>query len=347
MPRAMSPAAPSPEPTLESLRPSSVRTNDSAFADSAISMGSNTPKQLDDEHLELRSPTSPKLSLSERLTQLAAAAWAAEQDSYLDDRTKEKVLRATATIEACLDEGEQEDQEEYPSQQELQASKQQRELEQAQLAYVHEQLAATVASMRMRQQEQRHINELAILNLDDVASTCAAQEQTIASLQEEVEQLRIDNQKHQRDSDGFQSHAIQLTLELEQKDLALQAMSSAVAGLDGWIQTSLDPEQPTTRRVRATSGRGRFRTHYYVDVPVEGGSVPGHDEVRDGITAWVRGFRDMEDAMNTHTGAQPFVQSHPQASNSRFASTLDPETVDWRDGEEWGEFQTVSSSRFD
>lgn len=308
-------------------------------------MGSNTPKQLDDEQPELRSPSSPKSSLSERLTQLAAAAWAAEQDGDLDDITKEKILRATTAIELCFDEREDEVYD-FPGRQEFEATMQARQREQAELVFVHEQLAATVASMRLRQQERRHINDLAVRKLEGVASTCATQEQTIRSLQEEVEQLRIDNQKLQRDNDGFQSHAEQLTSELEQKDLALQAMSSAVAGLDGWIQTSLNPDQPATRRVRATRGRGRFRTHYYVDVPAEGGTALGHDEVRDGITAWVRGFRDMEDAMNTGVGPQSFMPSEVQARSSRFGSTFDPEP-DFGDDEEWSEFQTGSSGRFD
>lgn len=338
----MSPTEPSPDPTHESLRPSSVWTNDSAFADSAISMGSITPKQLDDDQPELRPPSSPESSLSERLTQLAAAAWAVEQDGSLDDITKEKVLRATTTIELCLDEREDEV-DDFPDRQ---TTMQEREREQAEVAFVHEQLAATVASMRLRQQERRHINDLTVRKLEDVASTCATQEQTIRSLQEEVEHLRIDNQKLQRDNDGFQSHAEQLTSELEQKDLALQAMSSAVAGLDGWIQTSLNPDQPATRRVRATRGRGRFRTHYYVDVPAECGTALDHDEVRDGITAWVRGFRDMEDAMNTGVGPQPFMPSEVQARSSRSGSTFDPEP-DFGDDEEWSEFQTGSSGRFD
>ncbi|ETN37672.1 uncharacterized protein HMPREF1541_07295 [Cyphellophora europaea CBS 101466] len=354
----MSPSERSPDPTNEPLRPSSVWTNDSVFADSAISMGSrsNTPKQLDDEHLELRSPTSPKHNLSERLSQLAAIAWAAEQDGYVDDHTKEKVFEATKTIESCLDECDEDEElsvqgDSARGAQEAEvAAIRNRELEQTQLQYIHEQLAATVTSMRLRQQEQRHINELAIRKMEDIASTCAGHEQTIRALQNEVEQLRIDKQKLERDNSGFQTHAMQLTSELEQKDLAVQAMSSAVAGLDGWIQTSLGPDRPATRRVRATRGRGRFQTHYYVDVPVEG-PMDGRDgtidarEVRDGITAWVRGFRDVEDAMNTGVQSRSSaVYRHPTSEgglpmNSRMSSVTEDD--------DWGDFQTASSARFD
>lgn len=343
MPHAMSPTEPSPDSTLEFIRPSSGWTNDSAFADSAISMGSNTPKQLDDDPLELRSPTSPKYELSEHLTELAAVAWAAEQDSYIDHGTKQDALTAIKIIESCLSDGDRQD-EANELLRRREVSAQQAEREQAQLHYVHEQLAATVASMRSRQQEQRHISEVALRKLEDVANTCATQEETIDSLEREVDRLRIENRKLSRDSDGFQAHAVQLTHELEQKDLAVQAMSSTVAGLDGWIQTALGPGRPT-RRVRVARGRGRFRTHYYVDVPIEGELDQECDrtvdarEVRDGITAWVRGFRDVEDAMHASTQPIPIGTGYNHGD-------CPPET-DTQGNEEWGDFQTVSSTRLD
>jgi hypothetical protein len=331
------------DPTTDSLRPSSVWTNDSTFADSAISMGSSTPKQLDDEHRELRFQASPIISISERLSELAAVAWAAEQDSYLDDATRKEAMNAMKVIESCLGE---KDEEEIVLRSRAE-EQEDAEREQAQLQYVHEQLVDTVASMRLRQQAQRHIQELALRKLDDVGSTCAAQEDTIESLRAEVERLKIDNQKLRRDNDGFQAHAIQLTSELEQKDIAVQAMSSAVAGLDGWVRSALGPERPT-RRVRATRGRGRFRTHYYVDVPIEGADqeldrTVDAREVRDGLTAWVRGFRDVEDAVNTTKTTQPVEseQSGVSLSPGTRSGTIA------QDEDDWGDFQTASTVRFE
>lgn len=351
----MSPNTPS-EATVESLRPSSVWTNDSTFADSAISMdgdrtGTSTPKQFEDDHLELRSPSSShNQTLSERLTQLAAVAWAAEQDGFVDDVTKDRIFRSVTNIETSL-----EDRVDYTEQEELEANLDRRNVERehaedvAHLTQIHEHLAATVTEMRQRQQEQRHIHELTIRKLEDVAGTCAAQEQQMRNLQAEIEALKIDNQKLYRDNDGFQAHAEQLTSELQQKDIALQAMSSAVAGLDGWISNSLTPERGSTRRVRATRGRGRFQTHYYVDVPIENTSHHGLDgtvdarEVRDGLTAWVRGFRDVEEAMSTNVGLQTPSRQPKLVGRNHAADRFAPSVV--TEEEDWGDFQTVSSTR--
>lgn len=343
---AMSPTESSPEPTLDSLRPSSIWTNDSAFADSAISMGTSTPKQFDDDQLELRSPISPRHNLSERLTQLAAIAWAAEQDGFLEDVTRERIFKATTTIENSLEDRDDEsDRREVESSKAKAEDEAEREEEIAQLEAIHRSLAATVNEMRLRQQEQRHIHELTLQKLDDVAGTCATQEQRIRGMEKEIELLHIRNQKLRRDNEGFEEHAIQLTTELEQKDVALQAMSSAVAGLDGWIQNSFGPDTSGTRRVRATRGRGRFRTDYYVDVPIEHAHGQGLDgtvdirEVRDGITAWVRGFRDVEDAVNTGTASKfPVPGSPPERSGGYGPNTI-------TDDDDWRDFQTVSSTR--
>jgi hypothetical protein len=342
MARAFSPIA---DPTNESLRPSSVWTNDSTFADSAISMGSNTPKQIEEEDTEQRSPAAPKFNLSERLTELASIAWAAEQDSDFSDSAKEDALIATRRLEACFGETEQEDEHRLVQRRREEAAQK----EQGRLRSIYAELAATVEAMRLRQQEQRHINELAIRKLDDVGSTCAAQEQSIKSLQEEIDRLKVDNQKLQRDNDGSQAHAEQLTSELEQKDVAIQAMSSTVAGLSGWIDSALGPG-PATRRERITRGRGRFRTHYYIDVPTEGvdqraDRTVSAREVRDGISAWFRGFRDVEEAAMAST-TRMSVPVQPGYENtdmsSRFGSSVVTQSED-----DWGDFESPSTARFE
>jgi hypothetical protein len=344
----MSSHEPTPEPTVESLRPSSAWTSDSAFADSAISMGAQTPKQHDDDQFELRSPTFPRRSLSERLTQLAAAAWAAEQDGFVDEATRESAWKAVRTLEHCLDDDESGSQRDLSAgegvQEEDVPAHRESETDASQLTQIQEQLASTVAAMRLRHQEQRHIHELCIQRLSDVASTCSLQQQTIRDKQKEVDQLRTENQKMLRDNQGFEAHAEQLTAELEQKDVALQAMSSAVAGLDGWIQSSLGTAHRPTRRVRATRGRGRFQTHYYVDVPVENAQErsrrvdDGTLDVRDfqeGLTAWVRGFRDVEEAVNTVTDSRPLGRGQHIQPVSQTTSAQSTRTVD----DEWGDFE--------
>jgi hypothetical protein len=344
----MSSLEPTTEATIESMRPSSAWTNDSAFADSAISMGARTPKQHDDDQFELRSPTFPKLSLSERLTQLAAAAWATEQDGFVDETTRERAWKAVRTLQDCLDDNERESQ---PGSMVVEGDQEddapvgpESGIESSQLNQLQEQLTSTVAAMRLRRQEQRHVHELCIQRLSEVTGTCSQQRQTIRDMQQEVDQMRIENQKMLRDNQGFEAHAEQLTAELEQKDVALQAMSSAVAGLDGWIQSSIGTGHRPTRRVRATRGRGRFQTHYYVDVPI-GNAQEGdrHDddgtldvrEFREGITAWVRGFRDVEDAV--HTVIDPILHGRAQQirSVSQTRGALEAHTID----DDWGEFQ--------
>ena len=349
------PMSPNDSPgDTELVRPSSVWTNDSTFADSAIMMdGTSTPKQtFEDDRPEMRSPSpspipSPsKPSLSERLTQLAAIAWVAEQDGFVDAAAQNKILRSLATVETCL---EQRDEDLDHGGTDREPAKEtppdDQTVDIAELEPIHQALSATVSEMRLRQQEQRHIHELTIRKLESVASTCASQRRHIEDIQAEIQVVRIENKKLQRDQKGFNAHAEQLTAELQQKDIALQAMSSAVAGLDGWISNTLGPEHGLTQRVRASRGRGRFQTHYYVDVPAErasqdaGGSAVDARELREGLSAWVRGFRDVEDATaagfmsHSHSGHNGSSQMVPQSMSS-FAA----------DDSDWGDFQTASTA---
>jgi hypothetical protein len=332
-------------------RPSSGWTNDSTFADSAISMGTTTPKNFDDDSLQLRPPSSSAPSLSERLTGLAALAWAVEQDEYIDDDRRNKIWRSLSYVESLLedrDETPDTDSTRPPEAAKMQeVANQSNEEDVAHLDQIHQHLTTTVAEMRLRQQEQRHIYEMAVQRLDDIAGTCARQKQRIQDLETEVGALRTEHQKLYRDSEGFQQHAEQLTAELQRRDVALQAMSSAVAGLDGWISTTLAPNQRATRLDLRTRGRGRFKTHYYVEVPIDRSPVNDPDptvearELRDGITAWVRGFRDVESASLDAITVSHDVHPPPMVDDRTVSSSVEGSMPDVED---WGDFQTASTT---
>jgi hypothetical protein len=332
-------------------RPSSGWTNDSTFADSAISMGTATPKNFDDDSMQLRPPSLSTPSLSERLTGLAALAWAVEQDGYIEDATRNKIWKSLSRVENLLedrDEIPEADFKRAPENAEIrEVANQFSEEDVAQLDQIHQHLTTTVAEMRLRQQEQHHIHEMTVRRLDDIAGTCARQKKRIQELETEVGALRIEHQKLYRDSQGFQQHAEQLTVELQRRDVALQAMSSAVAGLDGWISTTLAPSQRATRLDLRTRGRGRFKTHYYVEVPIDTSPDNGVDptvearELRDGITAWVRGFRDVESASLDAITVSHDVHPHPVFDNRTVSSSVEDSMPDV---EEWGDFQTASTT---
>ena len=324
-------------------RPSSTFTTESLFADSAISVGASTSKIIHaDDQVETESISSgfSQPNISDRLGSLAASAFAAEVDQSLDERREQKIWSALKIIEDCLEGRDQEVEE--AAQAEVQ--KEENGLEDIQLHEIHASLAATVASMRKRQQEQRHLQKLTMEKLEAVAQTCIVQQKQVDDLDHEVQELRGENQKLGQENDTLREHVVDLESQATQKEVAVHAMSTAVAGLEGWISNSPGVDHYRTQSATQTPrrgrvivrGQGRFRGRYFVDDPEGEVVFDGRDatsdarDLHDGVKSWLRGFRDVEEEL--HVASPPRVIRSKEV-RSDLTSTDD----------EWGSFETVSA----
>ena len=346
------------DPTDSSTRPASTRTDDSTFADSAIDMGSRTPKQPEDLSPDTQPRPSSDRSVSELLTQLAAAAWATEQELPLEGAQRRRIQKALNLIEECIDEPkdsstnnreESKQTEEAPGSQRPDESSGDEEAEPdpGQLVEIHDNLRATVMSMRLRQQEQRHLNQIAVEKLESVAQTCLFQETQLKEVAEEIQALRIENHKLGEENDSLHDRVADLESQATQKEVAVNAMSSAVKGLDSWINSSPGPgpygDTPGRPRLKRNSnyvvrGNGRFRARYYLDDPEDEAANLGLDgtsdsrELFDGVRGWLRGFRDVEEELQKAALGTPRTLENGKVD-------LDPMN------EDWGDFETVSQMR--
>jgi hypothetical protein len=319
-------------------------------------MGSRTPKLPEEMPPNMQSPRFYDPSISDRLNQLAAAAWATEQDLALGSARRTRIQKALRVIEQCLDEREEFRGEEIERIEEIKESRIQKtaessgdalpELDEEQLYTIHENLRATVESMRLRQQEQRHLNQLSLRRLESVAQTCVVQQNQLKERTEEVQSLGLENRKLGEENDALQDRVADLESQATQRDVAVNAMSSAVAGLEGWINSSPathlngqqtgHPRQKSGRYV--VRGKGRFRSRYYIDDGEDQtktfgfGGAPDARELHDGVRAWLRGFRDVEEELQRAT-----------PSKSRTSDTLKADLASTDD--EWGDFEMVSETQ--
>ena len=220
------------------------------------------------------------------------------------------------------------------------------EVDPEELNKVHHDLRATVESMRLRHQEQRHLNQLSFQKLESVAQTCRVQETQLKEMADEVRDLRIENHKLGEENDTLHDRIAELESHATQKEVAVHAMSSAVKGLEGWINSSPGPdlygESPSRQRQKRgryiVRGKGRFRGRYYIDDP-EGESAElglngasDSRELHDGVRAWLRGFRDVEEEL------QKVASDKPKTAEYVKHGLGSPD-------EDWGDFETVSESR--
>ena len=167
----------------------------------------------------------------------------------------------------------------------------------------------------------------------------------------EAEKLLNETKKLDQEHRWMQEHIAQLESEASQKDVAVNAMSSAVAGLEGWITHSPGASpRPKERRGRyIVRGRGRFRGKIFVEDP-EGDVVRQEvqdtfdaRELEDGVKAWVRGFRDVEEELHRTS-----PQSSPRKPKvTRIIRNDAPSTDDLpsSDEDDWGDFETVSATQ--
>ena len=333
----MSAQTKSPDLTQGSTRPSFF-THDSVF-------GPLTPKILHpDDQLEMASQPT----ISGRLFDLAASTFAVEEDGLMSSEKQDKIWKALKLIEECIEDRDGEQKEEESQEDEDVArviDNEEDDLEEIRLHEIHASLAATVGSMRERQQEQRHLHQLAIQKLEAVAQTCLAQQKQLDDMNRQVQELREENQNLGGENDTLKDHVAELKSQATQKEVAVHAMSTAVTGLEGWINHSptADPYRTqsagqTPRRGRVVvRGQGRFRGRYFVDDPDGEVVLDGQDTVSDardlheGVKSWLKGFRDVEEELQRESPTR-LIRSKETSSDLLSADN------------DWGDFETVSGA---
>lgn len=214
------------------------------------------------------------------------------------------------------------------------------DIDDADIVEVHNNLAHVVTAMRLRQQEQRHLHDLTVTKIEAVAQRCLFQEQQLQDMVDEMRQLRHENQTLGQENDKLRDIVAELETEASKRETAVTAMTSAVAGLEGWIDDAdrlkVDQNTPVTparirqQRRAVVRGKGRFRGRHYVDEehnPFSNGS-PDIQELQDGVKAWIRGFRDVEDACSS---------PEPDRAKETFRRPINV------DEDDWGDFETPSN----
>ena len=298
-------------------------------------------KHVHDHDMNIDPAEISQPSIADRLQHLAAAAWEHEQDGLLSQAQQEKIRKALRVIDTCLEDRDDEESEES----QLAPGDNEEVAGQEELRDIHERLAGTVAQMRLRKKEQRHLHQLSLQKLEAVAHTCSKQEKQLKEMSQEAQNLLKENQKLMTENGWMQQHISQLETDAAQKDVAVDAMTSAVAGLEGWITGSPGGSQTESRRRGryVVRGRGRFRGRYWVDEPedetvqsVEDTAIDPR-ELQDGVKAWVRGFRDVEEEVRRITPKKP---SRPVEEGDPVAIDDLPSSED----DDWGEMETVSAA---
>jgi len=359
-------------PDASEVRPASAHTLRSAFADSAVGMDATTPAELPDtttnpgaEYFEPMVPLTPNevdQTLSDKMRRLAAVAWQQEQDDSMTAERRQSLHERLHDLEAYLETETAEELEHAPGEErtDVDAVEEQQDgkadtqmditpaeadddwIDESELVDVRENLAATVQSMRLRHEEQRHLHQLTVQKLEAVAQRCIAQEQQVQNILNQVRELHLQNQTLTTENDQLRENAANLEVDASRNEVAVEAMSSAVKGLEGWIETAHPSraQTPTTTRHHkvVTRGKGRFRGRYYVDEDgdeaVACNSVDAasdSQELHDGVKAWLRGFRDVEEQLRDHESPLPSTRNRPQG---RFR------VLDHGEDGEWGDFET-------
>lgn len=358
--------------------PMSSHTLPSTFADSAVDMDATVPSQLldtqtksDANYFESASPpTSPQSNqtLSENMRRLINMSRDIEDDqdmtpgkretlksmlkdigAYLEapDTTSQlqRLSLATAPRDAASPDGQIKVA--HPGVPEDKDGEEDDEwIDESELITVRDELARTVQEMRLRHEEQRHLHQLAVQKLEAVAQRCLAQEQQVDDLLREVRELRLENHTLGHENDQLRDKLARIEEEAAHKDVAVNAMSSAVAGLEGWIesthasrpQTPVPEKKPKRQRV-VIRGKGRFRGRYYVDEDGDhavayslADAAADSQELQEGVKAWLRGFRDVEEELRQHES--------PGRARSQGARRSHQHEED-----EWGDFQSPDPFR--
>jgi hypothetical protein len=287
--------------------------------------------------------------LFERLNQIAAAAWDAEQDGRLHESNVETLHKQLDRVESQIAGTDTEPLEEQHTPREAhpeplniaQPSPDDQHLENLSSTILTD-LTSTVSSLSLRHTEHRHLLQLSTSRLEAVAQRCLAQERAIQDLTSELRNLRNENNVLGKENEDSQAEIIALKAENASKDVAMEAMAGAVSGLEGWIDNTLPLSSPSAlkhdgpgrgRRREVIRGRGRFRGRYYVDEHSPGGHDVDTDvrDLHDGVKAWLRGFRDVEEGLKARGGMS-------RGRKLDLHGKLGDEVVE----DEWGDFESAA-----
>ncbi|RVX75698.1 hypothetical protein B0A52_00054 [Exophiala mesophila] len=312
-------------------RPGSSWTSNSGFADSAISLRSNTPRPMDDSTKTFDVVEEPT-HVTNRLNGLVSEIWATEQDGSLHPTKRRRIEKAIDLIEAALNDDDPEhlDDAHLQSQSSNPSALSSSSALPSELAVVRENLANTIDSMRMRQHEQRHLQQLTVEKLEAVAEQCLRQEKRLHEFSDEIVRLKRVNGALVEENNMLSTQVDLTTLESVKRDTAVNAMSSAVAGLEGWINNTPTPSHKQRKIV--TRGKGRFRGRYYVDDPEQFNSEHNiadspDAKIREGVNSWLRGFRDIEDELRSSASAIGAAPRHAHKD----------------DEDDWGDFESAAA----
>ena len=275
-------------------------TQASMFADSAIDMPASPPSVKHPDNVS-NDDTEPFV-LSDRLEHLTATVRKAEQERRIGSAQAESLHNILVAFDSQLSQ-----QAKIVNLPPIELLSESGELcpvdtsHNGQLEQVHLHLCETIAAIRLRQQERRHLHSLLLTKLDDVEQRCHTQEQ---QLQEQEQELQV-----RRHENLALSNRVRMLADRElHREVALDAMTSAATGLEVFLDDTKRRSSPglkSTPRHQVIRGRGRFRGKYYVedlaDRNVGHPSSPTAvvEELHDGVRAWLRGFRDVEEEVRS------------------------------------------------
>ncbi|KAK5101733.1 hypothetical protein LTS08_004192 [Lithohypha guttulata] len=354
-------------------RPASSYTLHSNFADSAVDMNATTPIVSPDVFLKSQAnyfapeehtlPVNVDQSLSDKMRRLAAVAWTLEQDDSMPVKKRRMLHGMLEQLESCLehttgdargednvqDDVDETAQSDPTREEEADQEEEDVWIDESDLIAVRNSLSATVKAMRMRFEEQYHLHQLTAQKLEATAQRCLDQERRAEDLLRKMQQLRLENHTLGTANDQLRDKLSHVEDEAVRNEVAVKAMSSAVKGLEGWIDNANPSFQPsmapsTSKRQRVViRGKGRFRGRYLVDE--DGNEIVAdnaadaaveHQELHEGVKAWLRGFRDVEEELKYH---EPLDSPNRSPTRGRF------HTADHNEADDWGDFQSGESSK--
>lgn len=225
-------------------------------------------------------------------------------------------------------------------------------------------LTATVSSLRLRHHEQAHLQVLFTSKLEALAQKSLEQEAAIRSLTAELQSVRESNTQQGRENAllAHENNELRVSMqdlkgEIVERERAVEAMTGAVRGLEGWIESANNsPRSNSNGRLLRNNarhgrgetgsirGKGRFRGRYYHDddylggLGLDGTADVDTAEIQEGVMAWVRGFKDVEEGLKERQQSDGKGTQSTQV-NGRPPSDLTNNTADTF-SEDFGEFVT-------
>jgi hypothetical protein len=335
---------------------------DSAFADSAI-MDMTTPTVLtqskpqfgsDQFDSEVNTPSDqPSDGLPEQLDVLSGFAASNHEDKYADQGIQ-SAQSLPCGLESLISVAGETDSNKAATEADIEVDPE-----------LVSHLSTTVSSLRLRHQEQSHLNSLFTSKLEALAQRSLEHEATIRSLTAEVKSLRDSNTQLGRENAILQCENKDLHLSMQglkgeifERERAVEAMTGAVRGLEGWIESASNSPRsnskgrPLQNRARHRSGdtgvirgKGRFRGRYYLDdteaasLGLDGSADVETAEIQEGVMAWVRGFKDVEEGLKERQ-QRDSRERGAKGVNGRPSDDRNNNTHHMFDDEEFGDYET-------